>query len=58
MPPMPFQVDNMLRRCPDISNISSIKKISNGVQSANSTDIMINTLSMQLGNVAEQPDSE
>lgn len=55
---MTFQVENMLRRCPDISNISSIKKITNSHHSTNTTEIMLNSISMGLANVAEHPDSE
>ena len=57
-PPLAFQVENMLRRCPDMSNISSIKKITNSHHSNNTTEIMLNSLTMRLGNVEEQPDSE
>ena len=48
----------MQRRFADISNISSIKKISNSHHSANTTDTMINSLTIGLENVEEHPDSE
>ena len=59
---MAFQVENMLRKCPDISNISSIpaSRATNSQNTGNATEMMmLNSISMSLGgNLEEQPASD